>query len=91
MTSDDSCFIELSACKQRTLSYQSSKGVGRGAGGKGTSTLRTLRRMTWGWVEGFLTVCKAFRRLDATEGTYLKEIQVRAMPGRVFDELESQG
>ena len=37
---------------------------------------RTLRKMTWGWVEGFLNVSKAFRRLDAAEGTYLKEIQV---------------
>lgn len=33
--------------------------------------------MTWGWVEGFLSVSKAFRRLDSTEGTYLKDIQVR--------------
>lgn len=32
--------------------------------------------MTWGWIEGFLSVAKAFRRLDTTEGTYLKEIQV---------------
>lgn len=32
--------------------------------------------MTWGWVEGFLNVAKAFRRLDGTEGTYFKEIQV---------------
>lgn len=60
------------------LQGQKGGGGGRAAGGaKGSSMARrTLRKMTWGWVEGFLNVSKAFRRLDAAEGTYLKEIQV---------------
>lgn len=35
--------------------------------------------MTWAWVEGFLNVSKAFRRVDGTEGTYLKDIQVSSV------------
>lgn len=56
---------------------QGQHGGGRSGGAKGAATPHTLRRMTWGWVEGFLNISKAFRRLDAAEGTYLKEIQVR--------------
>lgn len=59
-------------------------GAGRGGGGKWAASFgsrATLRRMTWGWVEGFLNVAKAFRRIDATEGTYLKDIQVCTRSG----------
>lgn len=50
----------------------------RGAGGKTVlSTNSTLRKMTWGWAEGIMGVAKAFQRLDAVDGNYLKEIQVR--------------
>ncbi|CAM9347916.1 unnamed protein product, partial [Laminaria digitata] len=48
--------------------------------------------MTWGWVEGFLNVSKAFRRLDAAEGTYLKEIQddpeVRSQVCQIHERLD---
>ena len=45
-------------------------GGGRAAGGaKGSPmTRRALRIMTWGWVEVFPNVSKAFRRLDTAEG-----------------------
>lgn len=53
-------------------------GAGGGKRSSGWGSRVTLRKMTWGWVEGFLNVSKAFRRIDATEGTYLKDIQVLA-------------
>ncbi|CAM9543075.1 unnamed protein product [Hapterophycus canaliculatus] len=48
--------------------------------------------MTWAWVEGFLSVSKAFRRVDATEGTYLKDIQddpeVRFQVSQIHERLD---
>eukprot|EP00904_Undaria_pinnatifida_P003150 jgi/Undpi1/12836/HiC_scaffold_7.g02503.m1 len=76
------------------LQGQKGGGGGRAAGGaKGSSMARrTLRKMTWGWVEGFLNVSKAFRRLDAAEGTYLKEIQddpeVRSQVCQIHERLD---
>lgn len=46
------------------------------------SQLPTLRQTVWGWIEGILDVAKAFRRLDANGGSYLKEIQVSRPPLR---------
>ncbi|CAM9632729.1 unnamed protein product, partial [Ectocarpus sp. 8 AP-2014] len=62
-------------------------GGGGGGGGKGAASWvarATLRRMAWGWVEGFLNVTKAFRRIDGTDGTYLKDIQVLPGVSHVF-------
>lgn len=66
--------------------------AGAGGGGKWAASRATLRRMTWGWVEGFLNVAKAFRRIDATEGTYLKDIQddpeVRSQVSQIHERLD---
>eukprot|EP00752_Nemacystus_decipiens_P011484 g10196.t1 len=74
----------------------SSRVAGAGGGGKWAASLgsrATLRRMTWGWVEGFLSVAKAFRRIDATEGTYLKDIQddpeVRLQVSQIHEKLDA--
>ena len=73
----------------------SSRAAGAGGGGKWAASWgarATLRRMTWGWVEGFLNVAKAFRRIDATEGTYLKDIQddpeVRSQVSQIHERLD---
>ncbi|CAM9099296.1 unnamed protein product [Ectocarpus fasciculatus] len=70
-------------------------GGGGGGGGKRAASWAsrvTLRRMTWGWVEGFLNVAKAFRRIDATDGTYLKDIQddpeVRSQLSQIHQRLD---
>ena len=70
-------------------------GAGRAAGGKWAASWgprATLRRMTWGWVEGFLNVAKTFRRIDATEGTYLRDIQddpeVRSHVAQIHERLD---